>query len=210
MPIALRRQFQLRRAVIPKLLAHEKLCARRGALGDEAGHQHGNQQAAADSDQTEHLSTGNSGMHAHTCTGQEAVSGSVDRAAQRRHAIERGGPWAHSCNRGQRCHEYDEGSTRLISPHFAVPISGWTRARIGPGGRQRRRRWPFHRRKPVLAVRQGGSMPCNGFTAPIRHGGRPDPPLRNSHASNPATTSWRELSYCMTTSYRVYYLLTTY
>ena len=160
-PIALRRQFQLRRAVIPNLLAHEKLCARQGALGDEAGHQHGNQQAAADSDQPEHLSKGNSGMHAHTCTGQEAVSGSVDRAAQRRHAIERGGPWSYSCNQGQRCHEYDEGSTRLISPHFAVPISGWTRARIGPGGRQRRRRWPFHRRKPVLAARQGGSMPCN-------------------------------------------------
>ena len=90
-PIALRRQFQLRRAVIPNLLAHEKLCARQGALGDEAGHQHGNQQAAADSDQPEHLSKGNSGMHAHTCTGQEAVSGSVDRAAQRRHAIERVG-----------------------------------------------------------------------------------------------------------------------
>ena len=78
------------------------------------------------------------------------------------------GARAYSCNRGQRCHKYDEGSTRLISPHFAIPISGWTRARIhvGPGGRQRRRRRPFHRRKPVLAVQQGGSMPCNGFTAP--------------------------------------------
>ena len=65
-PIALRRQFQLRWAVIPMLLAHEKLCARQGALGDEAGHQHGNQQAAADSDQPEHLSKSNSGMHAHT------------------------------------------------------------------------------------------------------------------------------------------------
>ena len=102
-------------------------------------------------------------MHARTCTGQEAVSGSVARAAQRRQAIERGGLAAYSCNRGQRCHKYDEGSTRLISPHFAIPISSWTRARIG---RQRRRRRPFHRGKPVLAVRQGGSMPCNGFTAP--------------------------------------------
>ena len=105
-----------------------------------------------------------------------------------------GGARAYSCNRGQRCHKYDEGSTRLISPHFAIPISGWTRARIhvGPGGRQRRRRRPFHRRKPVLAVRQGGSMPCNGFTAPTnsprrqansprRHARRP---LQHSNSRN--------------------------
>ena len=122
------------------------------------------------------------------------MSGSVVRAAQRRHAIERGGLAAYSCNRGQRCHKYDEGSTRLISPHFAIPISGWTRARIhvGPGGRQGRRRRPFHRRKPVLAVRQGGSMPFNGFTAPTnsprrqansprRHARRP---LQHSNSRN--------------------------
>ena len=104
------------------------------------------------------------------------------------------GARAYSCNRGQRCHKYDEGSTRLISPHFAIPISGWTRARIhvGPGGRQGRRRRPFHRRKPVLAVRQGGSMPCNGFTTPTnsperqansprRHARRP---LQHSNSRN--------------------------
>ena len=61
-PLAFRRQFQLRRTAI---LAHEKLCARRGALGDEATHQHRNQQAAADSDQPEHLRTQ---CQRHACT----------------------------------------------------------------------------------------------------------------------------------------------
>ena len=92
-PLAFRRQFQLRRTAI---LAHEKLCARRGALGDEATHQHGNQQAAADSDQPEHLRTQ---CQRHACTTrtvhalhmqgqQQAVwaCGSVDGALERGHA----------------------------------------------------------------------------------------------------------------------------
>ena len=117
------------------------------------------------------------------------------------------GARAYSCNRGQRCHKYDEGSTRLISPHFAIPISGWTRARIhvGPGGRQRRRRRPFHRRKPVLAVRQGGSMPCNGFTAPIRHG-RPDPPRETR---TPIPQQQLRIYENFLTTYCTYYLLLT-
>ena len=39
-----------------------------------------------------------------------------------------GGLAAYSCNRGQRCHKYDEGSTRLISPHFAFHFQLDTRS----------------------------------------------------------------------------------